>query len=61
MENFIEEKCREAQINQNHIKEMSNKIEMLDNEEELYRWVDELLKKQESEKDGADEDEDKKS
>ena len=61
MENFIEEKCREAQINQNHIKEMSNKIEMLDNEEELYRWVDELLKKQESEQDGADEDEDKKS
>lgn len=45
MEAFIEQKCREAEINQNYIEKISDKIEALDNEQELFEWVDVLLQK----------------
>lgn len=43
MEAFIEQKCKEAEINKSHIEKISDRIEVLDNEEELYEWVDALL------------------
>ena len=55
MEAFIEQKCREAEINQNYIEKISDKIEALDNEQELFEWVDVLL--QEDLKEGTVEDE----
>ena len=45
MEAFIEKKCIKSQINQNYIEEISNKMEMFDNEDELYEWVDELIER----------------
>lgn len=55
MEAFIKQKCREAEINQNYIEKISDKIESLDNEQELFEWVDVLL--QEDLKEGTVEDE----
>lgn len=55
MEAFIEQKCKEAEINKSHIEKISDRIEVLDNEEELYEWVDALL--EEENKKGAIENE----
>lgn len=60
MEAFIEQKCKESEINQDYIETITDKIETFDNEEGLYEWVDVLLKEKD-EKEGTNEDENKKS
>lgn len=55
MEEFIEQKCKDAEINKSHIEKISDRIEALDDEEELYEWVDALL--EEENKKGAVENE----